>query len=164
MHYRAPRDVSVLYALRRGEVVHLYLDQHAAEGGVVVEFFGQPMPAFAGPAVLARLLRCPVLPIFIVPEGRNRWTAEIGPAFDLQWSDDKDADILRATQAFVRAIERVVRRYPEQWMWMNSCWLRPDDRPRLCLPELLERIPPAVRQSLSVDVNTQHRARPPAHD
>ncbi len=148
IHYRGANERAVFYALRRGGVVHLFMDQHASEGGAVVEFFGHPMPAFTGPSVLARLLGCPVVPMFLVPAGRCRWAVEIGPPFDLAWSDDRDADVLRATQLFLSAIEEAVRRHRDQWSWTNSCWVRPWDRPRLAMPHLVDQLLEEVRAAL----------------
>lgn len=148
VHLRGAKDRSVFYALRRGEVVQLFMDQHASEGGAAVEFFGRPMPAFTGPAVFARLLDCPVLPVFLVPAGHCHWAVEIGAPFELTWSDDRDADVLRATQLFVSAIEEAVRRHPDQWSWANSCWIRSSDRPRLAMPHLLDQLPEEVRSAL----------------
>lgn len=146
--YRGRDGRELFYALRRGEVVHLLMDQHASEGGAVVEFFDQPMPVFTGPAVLARLLDCPVLPIFLVPVGGDHWAVEIGLPLELAWSDDKEADILRVTQAFMATIENVVRQHPEHFHWTNSCWLRPDDTPRQIMAHLLDKVPSEVRERL----------------
>lgn len=145
-YYRGSYNRRVLEALRRGEIVHLFLDQHVARGGAVVEFFGHPAPTFTGPAVFARRLGCPVLPIFLLPDGPEAWVVDIGPPFDFAWTDDEAHDILHATQQLTRCIEDVVRRHPTQWAWVHRRWLRRTDRPKYILPELLDRVPEEVRQ------------------
>ena len=62
----APR---VLDALRRGRVVMIYLDQGVKnDGGIQIEFLGKRVPMPAGPLVLARRARAPIVPVFLHPE------------------------------------------------------------------------------------------------
>ncbi|MBC7289260.1 MAG: lysophospholipid acyltransferase family protein [Armatimonadetes bacterium] len=148
--YRGTQTLAMVRALQRGSIVHLFLDQHVSVNGVVVEFFGHPAPTYPGAAVLARRLNCPVLPIFLVPqpEGPAPYVVEIGPEYDLQWTDDAEADILHATELFSRSIEEVIRRFPDQWIWMHGRLIRPTDTPRLALPHLLDALPPAARAAI----------------
>ena len=45
---------------------------------------------------------------------------------------DDQADVVRNTQRFSDVFEDMVRRYPEQWLWMHKRWkTRPAGAPRL---------------------------------
>ncbi|MCD6351127.1 MAG: lysophospholipid acyltransferase family protein [Armatimonadetes bacterium] len=149
-YYRGSETRNLLYALRRNEIVHLFVDQHTSVGGAVVDFFGLPAPSFTGPAVLSYRLAAPVLPIFIVPDPQREchWIMEIGRPYELPRTGNRDQDVLMATQMFSDTIEDYIRRYPDQWFWMHRRWLRPTDRPKLVMPHLMDKIPEEVLEAL----------------
>ena len=37
-------------------------------------------------------------------------------------SGDRDADVLRLATAVNAHLERIIRAYPEQWLWMHNRW------------------------------------------
>ena len=45
-----------------------------------------------------------------------------GPELDVVHTGDAEQDALTNTAAFTAAIERYVRQYPEQWLWMHRRW------------------------------------------
>jgi Bacterial lipid A biosynthesis acyltransferase len=61
-----------------------------------------------------------VVPVFIIrqPDMRSH-RVEIGDEIAIQRSGDAKADIEENTRRFVRAIEDIVRRYPEQFLWTH---------------------------------------------
>ncbi len=45
---------------------------------------------------------------------------------------DEAEDVRRLTASFMASIENVVRRYPEQWLWIHKRWkTRPPGEPEL---------------------------------
>ena len=47
-------------------------------------------------------------------------------------SGDDEADVLANTQNYTAAIERAVRAYPDQWLWVHRRWkTRPEGEPGL---------------------------------
>ena len=36
--------------------------------------------------------------------------------------DDKDQTTARMTQAFNNKLEEIIRKHPEQWMWVHRRW------------------------------------------
>jgi KDO2-lipid IV(A) lauroyltransferase len=48
----------------------------------------------------------------------------IEPAMDLApyFTADKDQTTLKLTQAFNDKLEEIVRKHPEQWMWVHRRW------------------------------------------
>ncbi len=111
-----------LAALRRGGTLGFILDQNMTRmEGIFVEFFGKPACTTPGLAFMAAHTRAPVLPVFILraPDGTHR--VEFHPALDPP--PDREPDTLRrATQDYTRRIEDVIRRHPDQWIWMHRRW------------------------------------------
>ena len=115
-------------ALRRNEIVAILLDQNASTNGVFVDFFGKQAATAAGPAGIARKAGSPVVPIFAVRNPDNTHTGFIQPPLQLEYTEDKQADIVRNTQIMVKVIEEQIRRRPELWFWMHRRWKkRPPD-------------------------------------
>lgn len=109
--------------LRAGGVVSFLADQSAGERGLFVDFFGRPASTHKGIALLAIEFGVP-----IVVGGARR----IGPGFRYEieceeiiepseWTGSTD-DVRIITQRFTSAIERIIRRAPEQYLWLHRRW------------------------------------------
>jgi KDO2-lipid IV(A) lauroyltransferase len=117
----AGRDV--INALRQGDCVGILLDQNmASRDGVFVEFFGRPACTSNGLALIARRTGAPVIPAFIVREADGRHRIIIERPVELMKSRDIERDVHVNTGRCTAVIERMVRAYPEQWLWMHRRW------------------------------------------
>jgi KDO2-lipid IV(A) lauroyltransferase len=114
----APTDL--LNALRRGDLVGILLDQNAR--GIFVDFFSRPASTSTGLALIARRSGAPVVPAFIVREASDRHRILIQPPVDMARSRDLGADVTVNTARCTAVIERMVRAYPEQWLWLHRRW------------------------------------------
>ena len=112
---------AVLKALRSGDMVGVPFDQNAKRSEAVwVPFFGEPAATTSGLARMVAMSGAPVIPAFIVREkdGRHH-RIEIQDQIPIQRTDDAEADVLENTRRFVKVIEDMVRRYPEQFLWTH---------------------------------------------
>ena len=119
---------AVLKALRANEAVGVLIDQNSSlTEGVVIDFFGKPACANAGFIKLAHHSGAPVVPGFALwDETRSRYTLHFLP--ELEMTGDPRAD----TQRLHAIFEDVIRRHPDQWMWIHRRWkTRPPGEPPL---------------------------------
>lgn len=110
-------------ALGRNRVVGLLIDQDIRDvPGVFAPFFGRPVWTPSGLATLAVRMRCPVLPGFIhrLPDGSHK--AEIHPPLEVPEDGTLAERVEQLTAAATAVIERQIRAYPEQWVWMHRRW------------------------------------------
>ena len=124
----------VLRALHDRQLLVLPFDQNSTRGlGVFVDFFGTPASTNSGIARLSLRSGAPVVPVFIVREGRQpRHRVHVLPIIYTQRSGDQEADVQRLTQQFSDIFESMVRRYPEQWLWVHKRWkTQPPGQPKL---------------------------------
>ena len=107
---------------RQGEVVAMVLDQNTRRSrGVFVEFFGQPACTTFGLALLAAESGAHVYPIFTLRRDDRRY--ELHVLDPIAPPPDRKRDTLRTfTQDYTRVIEEMIRRYPEQWIWIHRRW------------------------------------------
>lgn len=128
---------AVLKALRQGLLVGIPFDQNAKRSeAVFVPFFGEPAATASGLARLAVLSGAPVVPVFIVrePDGRHH-RIEIQDEIPLVRSGDAEADLVQNTCRFVKAVEDMALRCPEQFLWTHR---RFRTRPRRGMPPVYD--------------------------
>lgn len=139
MHGNRPIDKrnfsrGLLQAMQANETVGILLDQNTyPPQGVFVPFFGHLACTVAGPAKIALRTGAAVVPGFAVWEqALGRYVLYFEPALDLVRTGDEDADVVANTALFNACIERWVRRYPDQWLWIHRRWkTRPEGSPAL---------------------------------
>ncbi len=113
----------VISKLKQNAAVGILADQSPRGDGILVEFFGQQAGATRGPAVFALRSGASVIPAFGIRLGDcTKHKLVFEKPLDLVHTGDMDTDILRNTELFQQVIERYVRRYPEQWLWMQKRW------------------------------------------
>jgi len=120
---------TMLGVLRSGGMLGIVPDQHALEGGILVDFLGRPAWTFTGPALIAMRTGARVFPVFCprLPDGTFR--VEALPELEMANTGDRDADVLTNTRRVMAAIEQIIRRYPGQWLWLHDRWKRTPDEP-----------------------------------
>lgn len=116
----------VLRALRRNDVLAVLADVPQAGGGVRVDFFGAPLEMPDGPARIALRVGAPVIVggVWRTRPAEARYTA-VAEVVRFQPTGDREHDVQALTQATAYALERLVRRAPEQWYVFRGLWLDP---------------------------------------
>jgi len=112
----------IMRAFKKGEAVGMLIDQDTKVDGVFVNFFGRQAHTPTGPVVLARRLDLPIIPIFCYLKDDLSYQIECQPPLALVHSDNEEYDILVNTQRCSAAYEAIIRRFPEQWVWMHKRW------------------------------------------
>lgn len=108
-------------ALEHGNMVGMLVDQHDTRG-VVVQFFGQHANTSPLLARLARQVDCPIYGTRIVRLPNNRFRIELTDAIAPVRDADGLIDVAATMQAVTDVVERWVREYPEQWLWLHRRW------------------------------------------
>ena len=114
----------VLRALHDHGLLVLPIDQNSTRGlGVFVDFFGVPASTNAGLARIALRADAPIVPVFIVREGRTaRHRVHVLPILEIERTGDPVEDVRRNTARFTALFEEMVRKHPEHWLWMHKRW------------------------------------------
>jgi KDO2-lipid IV(A) lauroyltransferase len=109
--------------LQRNTVVGILADRPQREGGVEVKFFGQPAWLPAGPARFALRTGAVVMFGYVGRRpGDQTYFGRYQPLPAYQPTGDLAADIQGQTEIFVRAMEDLVRQYPDQWFMFRRMW------------------------------------------
>ncbi|MCC6276554.1 MAG: lysophospholipid acyltransferase family protein [Oligoflexia bacterium] len=113
----------ILRAIRQNEVVGFILDQFMGPPvGVRTKFFGRETGTAASLALFVDRTRAPVVPVYNVrdPNGKIRIVFE--PPIEFVEQGGTEQNISFMTQVYTSKIEEVVRRYPDQWLWIHRRW------------------------------------------
>jgi KDO2-lipid IV(A) lauroyltransferase len=114
---------TILDLLAKGHIIVYVFDQHAAKGdGIPVEFFGQLAGTFKSPAIIALSTGAPVIPASSWREPDGTHVLRFEDQLPLIECDDVSEAIRQNTRAFNVALERLLLRHPEQWIWMHRRW------------------------------------------
>ena len=119
--------------LREGGVVAFLFDQGAAGlASTWVPFFGRYAKTPRGPAVFALRLDSPIVFTCAVREPNGRYSMKFEEIIVAR-TGDRERDVDAIVAAFTNALERWIRRYPEQYFWHHRRWKhqRPGTPPEL---------------------------------
>lgn len=121
-----------LKVLREGGTLGILADLNTQpQEGVFVPFFGIPACTTAGVALFALRTNAIIIPVcapFHAMEGK--YVLQAQPPIEFTRTGDNEIDIIEITRLCTAALERFVRRYPEQWLWIHKRWrTRPDNEP-----------------------------------
>ena len=116
----------LLKALSKHEIATMLIDQHASsKEGVECEFFGHPARVHMTPALLHLRTGIPILPEVNtrLPGEDFRFEMTCGELIRYTPTGDKERDVALLTQQCISALEELIRRHPEQWLWAPRHWL-----------------------------------------
>ena len=114
----------ILRILQGGGALGILVDLNTQEReGIFVDFFGVKASTTFLVAKLALRTNSEVLPVF-APWNREqqRFLLKIEEALKIVRSGDEEEDVRLLTQALTSVVERYVRRYPDQWLWIHRRW------------------------------------------
>jgi KDO2-lipid IV(A) lauroyltransferase len=64
-----------------------------------------------------------VLPGFLAwTESEKKYVLHFGEEITLVKSGETESDIVANTALFTATLERYIRQYPEQWLWVHRRW------------------------------------------
>ena len=108
--------------LKEGRAVGLLMDQYAPQSDIRVSFFGRETSCQPGPAVLARLQKAPIVPIFIhrLPNGKHHIT--VYPLKVVDQEKERHLAQEEITRELMGIIEAYIRKHPEEWFWLHNRW------------------------------------------
>lgn len=89
---------------------------------VKVDFFGRPVPTPVGPALLSRRTGAPLIPMCIIRESNDSYRVFLDEPVKPADTGDFRGDLTADTQAWSTALERWIRRFPGQWIWLHDRW------------------------------------------
>jgi len=108
--------------LRRGKILALLIDQSKSSEGIIVKFFDKLVRTTPAVAMLAIRCKSPVLPMFCARAQDGQLTIFVEPPLDIQRTRDLRSDLTQNTQMMTDVVEKAVRKFSDQWLWLHKRW------------------------------------------
>jgi KDO2-lipid IV(A) lauroyltransferase len=124
----------MLKVLKDAGTIGILADQNTMPGeGIFVDFFGTAACTTTGVARVALHTDAAVVPGYAFWDASLRkYRLRFEPPVDLIRTGDQERDIRENTQRFAKVIEEIIRKHPEQWVWIHARWKnRPEGEPTL---------------------------------
>ncbi len=112
----------ILKALKKNGIVCFIVDQFMGPPiGVKTNFFGRETGSPMGLAVFSMKTNAPVIPVYTYKRGSKNILV-YDPEIKSVSLGDKDENVLQMTQAYNYWLESVIKKHPEQWLWVHNRW------------------------------------------
>lgn len=115
---------TAIHILRHGGTLGILADVNAhPKEGVFVPFFDVPACTSSGVAMLAIRTNAVIVPLAGVWDKKEgKYIAIHGDAIEPAMTGDRQADIVTTTARFTAEVEKMIREYPDQWLWIHKRW------------------------------------------
>ncbi len=113
----------ILKNLKSGGTAGILMDQNTSlQEGIFADFFGIPAATTTSVALFALRTNAPVLPGYLTPMRRGRYSIKFLPPIYAIRTGDMERDLEANTKRFNEVLESIVREQPESWLWGHKRW------------------------------------------
>ncbi len=114
----------MLKILKDSGTLGILADQNTLPAeGVFVDFFGKLACTTTGLARVALHTGAAVVPGYAYwDENIQKYRLRFEPPVELTRSGDTERDVFENTQRFAKVIEEIIRKHPDQWVWVHKRW------------------------------------------
>jgi KDO2-lipid IV(A) lauroyltransferase len=109
--------------LDKGGVITMSIDQNGGVGGLFVPCFGTLASTVTSPAELHLATRVPIIVATLNRKpDKLHHVLRVWDVIEHARTDDHTADVKAVITRINAAVEKAVREYPEQWLWVHKRW------------------------------------------
>lgn len=113
---------TILKFLKQNNSLGMLIDQDTSVKGVFVDFYGKPAYTPIGAAMLALDSNASVfVASYVRAEGHN-YRFIFDKPMELIRTGDRKEDLRINTERYQKAVEKQIKAYPTQWVWMHERW------------------------------------------
>lgn len=110
--------------LKQGRSIGMLPDQSTMKG-LLIDFFGRKATTTPVPAMLAVSYKRPVVVVACCrKKGDYKYEGFVSDPIWPGEYDSEKAEIIRITGEINRGMEAIIRKYPEQYLWIHNRWKR----------------------------------------
>jgi KDO2-lipid IV(A) lauroyltransferase len=113
---------TILQFIKQNNSLGMLIDQDTSVKGVFVDFYGKPAYTPIGAAMLALDTDATVLVTSYVRTKGNQYKLICSKPIETIRTGDRKEEIQLNTERYQKAIEKLIKAYPTQWVWMHERW------------------------------------------
>lgn len=120
--YRDQSPKLILGVLKRKGILGMLADQDVdSVEGIFIPFFGHEAYTPVAPAKIAIASKTPIVPAFMIRDGL-KYKLYMEEPIHPNPHNSKEDEIKRITRQWSDLVERYIKRFPDQWVWMHPRW------------------------------------------
>ena len=108
--------------LKNKNLVAMVADQRGPADGLRIKFFGLDTAVYTGPAMLAIKTGTPLIYGITIRQPDYSYKVVLEKIDVESLPDNEDEKVKEVSQRLASFLEKYVRQYPEQWLWMHKIW------------------------------------------
>ena len=108
--------------LKNKNLVAMVADQRGPADGLRIKFFGKDTAVYTGPAILAIKTGAPLIYGITIRQPDYSYKVVLEKINVEDLPDDEEEKVKEICQRLAFFLEKYVRQYPEQWLWMHKIW------------------------------------------
>lgn len=112
----------VFSSLKKNEAIAMLSDQNGGHQGVFVPFFNRLASTFKGPAMFHLKTGSPIIYGTALRQKNGKYKVKMEELTFDTLTDDREEDIRIIMTEVTARLERDIRQYPEQWLWLHRRW------------------------------------------
>lgn len=112
----------IFKALKMNQTVGIVGDQRGPREGLKVSFFSRKTSVFVGTASIALKVNCPVIIAFCVRNSEYKYDIILEEMEIPNNQLSAEEKILSFNQNYMSFLEKTIKLYPDQWLWMHNIW------------------------------------------
>jgi KDO2-lipid IV(A) lauroyltransferase len=112
----------VFRMLKQGKLVAMLGDQSGPKEAVFVNFFGRPAATHRGAAAFSLKSGSPIVMAFFVRQADGVYDTTFEEIDQSDLTGYTDENVLELTRRHAAILEKYIRLYPDQWLWMHKRW------------------------------------------
>jgi KDO2-lipid IV(A) lauroyltransferase len=115
--------------LKEGKALGVLIDTDSMRvRSMFIPAFGRLSNTPVGQTILGLRAGSVFLPMACVRIPGNRYKIIVKPPVEYELTDDFESDVRNVTALCTKALEEIIREYPDQWIWIHNRWhTRPPD-------------------------------------
>jgi KDO2-lipid IV(A) lauroyltransferase len=108
--------------LKEKKIVAMVADQRGPREGIKIDFFGKKVSVYTGPAALVLKTGAPLICGIPIRQKDYKYKIALVEISLHNLPDGEEEKILEISQRYISYLENVIRKNPEQWLWMHNRW------------------------------------------
>ncbi len=108
--------------LKNKNLIAMVADQRGPADGLRIKFFGIETAIYSGPAILAIKTGAPLIYGITIRQPDFSYKVILEKINLVDLPDDEEEKVKEISQRLASFLEKYVRQYPEQWLWMHKIW------------------------------------------
>jgi KDO2-lipid IV(A) lauroyltransferase len=112
----------VFRALQEGKAVAMLGDQSGPKESIFLDFFGRPAATHRGAAAFSLKAGAPIIMVMFVRAKDGKYDVHFEEVDRNGIEEYTEENIVELTRRHTQVLEKYIRMYPDQWLWMHKRW------------------------------------------